>query len=487
MVATRSSTRKLPPKRAATPDSDSEASETEQQARPKKRVRVHRGNQGADDDQGGKTPAVAVKSHNRRRKLGRLAMMMSMPIDVFCEIALYLGPHDLLSMARTSKALRNLLMTKDSKPIWRAAEDSVGLPECPLDLSSPQYASFIYDTYCTHCFRTKGYNHLTPLRIRLCKTCMKENLQKARSWSLVCLDMPRNDKELSSVLMLVNGFPAKFTDEESIKSLRSFTYYLPQVKAALEKFRSFGRAYKQRKRYVDVCHEATCQRYLSSPALHRWLENTKEAKINEIQIAKDRRWRSIFIKLAELGYTEDDYQTQRDEKHWKWNSLIDQPRPLTDRIWKNIRPQLEETIRLRRELRTRLEKERCIKERQRKLAEIAKSFADSEEGKMCCIIHSDLLKLPIAKQILDSDEPGSDIPQVHQTTLKQQMVEMSKGRQLKLEEEVSSKVLSTRHAAGLKAFKKTDMAKLEMMQAEMKTFYNTRQQSSGVGHSAKHV
>ncbi|KAH8115066.1 hypothetical protein DFH11DRAFT_143810 [Phellopilus nigrolimitatus] len=225
MVATRSSTRNLPPKRAA-PDSDSESSETEQQARPKKRAKVQKRNQGADEDQGGKTPAVAMKSHNCRRKLRRLAMMMSMPIDVFCEIALYLGPHDLLSMARTSKALRNLLMTKDSKPIWRAAEDSVGLPECPLDLSSPQYASFIYDTYCTHCFRTKAYNHLTPLRIRLCKTCMKENLQKARSWSLVCLDMPRNDKESSSVLMLVNGFsvdsPAKFTDEESTKSLEGW-------------------------------------------------------------------------------------------------------------------------------------------------------------------------------------------------------------------------------------------------------------------------
>ncbi|KAH8115069.1 hypothetical protein DFH11DRAFT_1591251 [Phellopilus nigrolimitatus] len=74
---------------------------------------------------------------------------------------------------------------------------------------------------------------------------------------------------------------------------------------------------------------------------------------------------------------------------------------------------------------------------------------------MCCIAISELLKLPIAKQILNSEEPGSDIPQVHQTTLKQQMVEMSKGRQLKLEEEGSSMVLSTRHAAGLKAFKST--------------------------------
>ncbi|KAH8115106.1 hypothetical protein DFH11DRAFT_146450 [Phellopilus nigrolimitatus] len=299
---------------------------------------------------------------------------------------------------------------------------------------------------------------------------MKENLQTIDSRIYECLDMPRNDKEFSSVLMLVNGlsvdFPVEFTDEESIKSLeswelRSFTYYFPQVKAALEMFRSFRRAYKKRERYVTVCHEATCQRYLSSPALDRWLENTKEAKINDIQIAKDRRWRSIAIKLAQLGYTEVDYETQLDEEHWKWNSLIAQTRPLTNRIWRNIRPQLEETIRLRRELRIRLEREHRFKVRQRELVRIARDFIDSEDGKMCTIVPSELLELPGAKQVLDSEEPSFDIPQVHQTTLKQQMVEMSKGRHLKFEEEGSSKVLSTRHAAGLKAFKSTTRNSLE--------------------------
>ncbi|KAH8118218.1 hypothetical protein DFH11DRAFT_1573061 [Phellopilus nigrolimitatus] len=92
---------------------------------------------------------VVVKPSRRIRLTGRLAMMMSMPIDVFCEVAHYLGPDDLLHMSRSAKVLRELLMSKSSKPIWRSAEEAAGLPECPPDLNSPQYASFIYDTFCT--------------------------------------------------------------------------------------------------------------------------------------------------------------------------------------------------------------------------------------------------------------------------------------------------------------------------------------------------
>ncbi|KAH8116084.1 hypothetical protein DFH11DRAFT_1506935 [Phellopilus nigrolimitatus] len=88
------------------------------------------------------------KPGNSRRLTGRLSLIMTMPVDVFCEIACQMTPADLLSMARSSKSLRELLMSKSSKQIWRAAEDAVGLPECPPDLSSPQYASLIFDKFC---------------------------------------------------------------------------------------------------------------------------------------------------------------------------------------------------------------------------------------------------------------------------------------------------------------------------------------------------
>ncbi|KAH8115067.1 hypothetical protein DFH11DRAFT_1591242 [Phellopilus nigrolimitatus] len=255
-----------------------------------------------------------------------------MPIDVFCEIARYLGPDDLLRMSRASKKLRNLLMTKYSKLIWRAAEKAVGLPECPLDLSSPQYASFIFDLFCSH---------LTPLRVRLCKTCSNQNLQKVSSWlGDEGLNIQSNEKELFSVLMLVNGLSitssTEFTDEESVKALsisdlRNFMFYVPQVKAALVKYRSFDGTCEQREGCLDAGHEAARQRYLSAHTLNRSLEHIKEMKSKDEQIATERRERSIIIKLKELGYTNVDFQVYNDEEGWKWFNLIRQPRALTDR------------------------------------------------------------------------------------------------------------------------------------------------------------
>jgi len=74
-----------------------------------------------------------------------------------------------------------------------------------------------------------------------------------------------------------------------------------------------------------------------------------ERRRNATVIASSRR-EMIFKKLQELGYSDRYFrQTYLDESSWKWRSLINQPRPLTDRVWSTIRPQLEKTIQLRRE------------------------------------------------------------------------------------------------------------------------------------------
>lgn len=39
-------------------------------------------------------------------------------------------------------------MSKSSRMIWAAAEQSVGMPACPPDLSYPQYASLLFDKFC---------------------------------------------------------------------------------------------------------------------------------------------------------------------------------------------------------------------------------------------------------------------------------------------------------------------------------------------------
>ena len=61
----------------------------------------------------------------------------------------FLRPLDLLNLARTSKDLRAFFMSKSTIQFWKAARKNVeGLPECPEDLSEPDYANFIFTAYC---------------------------------------------------------------------------------------------------------------------------------------------------------------------------------------------------------------------------------------------------------------------------------------------------------------------------------------------------
>ncbi|KAH8116086.1 hypothetical protein DFH11DRAFT_1584081 [Phellopilus nigrolimitatus] len=127
-----------------------------------------------------KTNVGRLEPLGRRRLAGRLSSMMSIPVDVFCEIAHYLSPRDILNMARSSKSLRMLLMSKSSMHIWRAAENAIGLPERPSDLSSPQYATLVFDKYCMDCGSAgaRASSFWSVLRLRLCTECDSKKSDK---------------------------------------------------------------------------------------------------------------------------------------------------------------------------------------------------------------------------------------------------------------------------------------------------------------------
>ncbi|KAG1826927.1 uncharacterized protein BJ212DRAFT_1474135 [Suillus subaureus] len=91
-----------------------------------------------EDAQGSESSLVEdqdTKPVRSRARRGGLSLLPTMSLDVLFEIFGFLKPLDLLSLARTSKAFRNLLMRKSNAFIWRASRSLVpNLPECPLDL-----------------------------------------------------------------------------------------------------------------------------------------------------------------------------------------------------------------------------------------------------------------------------------------------------------------------------------------------------------------
>ncbi len=113
---------------------------------------------------------VEEKTRTVRRKSGKLAEILNMPLDVLFEVRIpvsqprvipltdlfqifaHLAPYDLLKLARTTKAFRRLLLNKAFITVWKAALEGVpGLPPCPADMTEPEWSNLVFSPNCHVC------------------------------------------------------------------------------------------------------------------------------------------------------------------------------------------------------------------------------------------------------------------------------------------------------------------------------------------------
>ncbi|KAF8441082.1 hypothetical protein L210DRAFT_2128264 [Boletus edulis BED1] len=108
-------------------------------------------------------------------------------------IAGYIQPMDILNLARTCKSFRQLLMTKSSAFVWKAARRQVnGLPDCPTDLTEPQYAHLVFYPRCHGCGKYTTAI-LWRIRRRYCPDCRIERL---------CSVNPYNEEGIQMISIL---------------------------------------------------------------------------------------------------------------------------------------------------------------------------------------------------------------------------------------------------------------------------------------------
>ncbi|CUA78478.1 hypothetical protein RSOLAG22IIIB_07105 [Rhizoctonia solani] len=101
--------------------------------------------------------------------------LADMPLDIFNEIAVYLLPIDIITLARLTKSTRAMLMHRSSIHVWHASIKNVpGLPECPSDLSLPYFISLVFSKTCSTCGEPVRAKPDGVLRVRLCGHCRNE-------------------------------------------------------------------------------------------------------------------------------------------------------------------------------------------------------------------------------------------------------------------------------------------------------------------------
>ncbi|KIM35772.1 hypothetical protein M413DRAFT_449599 [Hebeloma cylindrosporum] len=284
----------------------------------------------------------SVKSPRQRKSL---SLLPSMPLDVLFEVFSHLSPKDIISLSRTSRIFRDTLTTGNGISIWKAARKRLGWPECPPNMSEHQWAALLFGNTCQSCGRKSVSKPEFSLLRRICTTCRKEKL-------LSPSDLKTRFPNASKILKYIPRFENGWSEYHG-------SYWVPDIDRMLMKFAEYERnidhdvpgAKKEFKAFKTRQYEIVMSIRKSTNERYMWWDQYVRERQSDKQAIIHQRFKLIEAKFIELGYTADDVE------YIQLTPECRQPTPLTDRIWKRIRPILETDVLLYKRKRILREKE----------------------------------------------------------------------------------------------------------------------------------
>ncbi|CUA78477.1 ATP-dependent helicase/nuclease subunit A [Rhizoctonia solani] len=267
--------------------------------------------------------------------------LADMPLDIFNEIAMYLLPIDIITLARLTKSTRAMLMHRSSIHVWHASIKNVpGLPECPSDLSLPYFISLVFSKTCSACGEPVRTKLDEVLRVRLCGPCRTEHLVDGR-------DVPRN------MTRFVRSTPPNGSSRHSYTLRKELDAVMAEHKQIARKDK------KAMKEWCNAKEEILMRRYKEGTALASFLKGIAEDRQKEQKTTSKTRWVEIQRRLREAGWEPKDmeFTNSWSTKQQAWRALVIQPKPITDRVWTNLLPKLVPLLEINRNERLRFESE----------------------------------------------------------------------------------------------------------------------------------
>ncbi|KAG1754398.1 hypothetical protein EDB19DRAFT_1626773 [Suillus lakei] len=261
--------------------------------------------------------AQDTKPVKLRARKGGLSLLPTISLDVLFEIFGFLKPLDLLSLARTSKAFRNLLMRKSNAFIWRDSRSLVpNLPDCPADLSEPQYACLAFDPHCHVELSRNRFQHHLAVSSKILRALSENPYKLCPNITELLPTYTFRDLRLRFTEMIQ-------TSQYEALRLRLNGLNCAEQTLVIEETKKAVRAIRE---HADACKA--------------WLSEVNRARSNELHQIREGRKRVIKDWLETEGWKpEIDYHTW-----WKISKhrAIKDSRPLTARIWSRVRPVLTE-------------------------------------------------------------------------------------------------------------------------------------------------
>ncbi|KAI0692987.1 hypothetical protein C8T65DRAFT_833816 [Cerioporus squamosus] len=295
--------------------------------------------------------AILANHHD----VAKPSLLLSMPLDMFFEVASHLKPVDILHLSRVSSPFQKMLLSRTSRRVWAAARRNIvpEIPAGPDDLSEPLYARLLFERDCTNCGAAEaGYLDYANYH-RFCGTCWSQSVQPGGqlAYNSGFYYDPDFKKLIYDLLPGAPGgachqaFGVQMSAISENKQAEHTSYHYADFAAVAEEYRQVcaGETTMSMKDFVVKHKKRTQARLLFQTEILMVELDRRQARAVFEDHMTDRK-RAIAEKLRELDYEPEDYPAMDPDFHW----LLEQRAALTPRIWSNIKPKLLDMLQAER-------------------------------------------------------------------------------------------------------------------------------------------
>ncbi|KAF8956402.1 hypothetical protein BDZ97DRAFT_1925501 [Flammula alnicola] len=343
-----------------------------------------------------------------RRGRGALKVFLDLPLDVIFEARThavsYLEPLDLLTLARLSKEFRALFMSRSSLSVWRRVLNQVpGLPECPRDLTEPQYASLVFEKFCMACGSNHGVINVDyRRRLRMCVTCFKNN---TISGHYLISEYGQFAQNIFPLLPCSGeDIDDNMDDSDKYYVYLDSTFFKPEAElmlAALDE------------RTDEPCDTAQLSTFMENESLNALCMITEGISIALWHARKgleaiidaydtiESRYQKIMAEIGLLGWDPAYFPEDSDEEFEEWEKYLRQPKEFSKRGWNMIRPKMEGIY-------LRCRRQRQIDSLFRRVTEVYfhRRVVQPDETRITMPGCADLVDDPFLEEFLDQKHAG---------------------------------------------------------------------------------
>ncbi|KAI5900852.1 uncharacterized protein SCHCODRAFT_02559883 [Schizophyllum commune H4-8] len=355
---------------------------TASDSRPRKRVKKEAASDEAEVDTEVKQDDAALSSR-----------FTDLPLELVLEVLSHLDARSLLQLARTTKLLRSLLLSRSSIKIWKRGYNYTkpAMPPPPSDMSIPRLLAFLEDEICDFCDESPDDGVLTVWSSwqRFCEGCAD---------SIFCLIPDEYIRDFHVVKKIIRLCGHSYQPVDLLPSVVLQVYHgfygrevVRYSRAAYDKLAkqfehaTAGKPKEYKKEWVAGWVENLRKSLRHVEAWESWDYEREERKEAERRITHRQRIDEILQRLGELGWA-DEIQKPAVSSQLRSHELVDKTKRLTDEEWASIRGPLLKLLQELRDKRLEQERQVLLRERYRTLKEVHKDRIHNKTQQERCFM-----------------------------------------------------------------------------------------------------